>query len=167
MGLKRGASSSPPSLKALAIGYLCRREYSRLELRGRLMAAGTQDDDPSSGDPSSGDPSAKVDALLDWLEAHGYLCDARFVESRVHARSARHGTLRIKQELARHGLELGAEQVAALRATEFGRAKAVWDRKFGERASDARARAAQARFLAGRGFSAEVVRRIVGGDDEP
>ena len=156
MGLKRGASSSPPSLKALAIGYLSRREYSRLELRGRLMAAATQGDDPS----------AEVDALLDWLEAHGYLSDARFVESRVHARSARHGTLRIKQELARHGLELDAEQAAALRATEFGRAKAVWERKFGELAPDARTRAAQARFLAARGFSAEVVRRIVGGTDE-
>lgn len=161
MGLKRGASTSPPSLKALAIGYLSRREYSRVELRGRLMAAGTQADGPSADDPS-----AQVDALLDWLEAHGYLSDARFVESRVHARSARHGTLRIKQELARHGLELDTEQAAALRATEFDRAKAVWDRKFGELAPDARARAAQARFLAGRGFSAEVVWRIVGGDEE-
>jgi regulatory protein len=188
MGSKRGASSSPPSLKALAVGYLSRREYSRLELRGRLLAAATRASakclSPATSLAGAGveppidvaveeametrvDRSAEVDALLDWLEARGYLNDARFAETRVHARAARHGTLRIRQELGRHGVELGAEQAAALRATEFARAKAVWDRKFKAPAADARGRASQARFLLGRGFSAEVVRRIVGGDDDP
>jgi regulatory protein len=190
VGPKRGPASSPPSLKARAIGYLSRREYSRVELRGRLISelsrpkptvadrsvgprAGTRSDsassvhlEPDAHAIASVDPAAEVDALLDWLEAHGYLSDARFVESRLHARTARHGTLRIRQELSRHGLELDAEQVAALRGTEFERAKAVWERKFGAVAADARSRAAQARFLSGRGFSGEVVRRIVGGDDE-
>ena len=38
--------------------------------------------------------------------------------------------------------------------------------KFGEVASDARERGKQARFLASRGFAADLVRRIVGGLDE-
>jgi regulatory protein len=117
-------------------------------------------------DADEADPGTEVDALLDWLEAHGYLSDSRFVESRVHARAARQGTTRIRQELARHGLALDPEQAAKLRETEFARAQAVWQRKFGEVAPDARGRAAQARFLAARGFAADVVRRIVGGEDD-
>jgi regulatory protein len=224
-----------------AIGFLSRREYSRQELRTKLLAALRQrerevqaaaaavaaaeavartasngiddaflpretvqravgagragaeapaevaadpypgaDPDPGSElgpDPDPGselgpdpdpdpDPEAQVDTLLDWLQVHGYLSDARFVESRLHARAARQGSARIRQELARHGLALAPEQAAALRETEFARAQAIWQRKFGAVAADARGRAAQARFLAGRGFAAEVVRRIVGGDDE-
>ena len=112
------------------------------------------------------DPEAEVDQLLDWLEAHGYLSDARFVESRVHARAARQGTLRIKHELARHGLSLEPTQAANLRESEFARAQAIWQRKFGTPAADARERAKQARFLAARGFAADVVWRVVGGEQE-
>ena len=46
------------------------------------------------------------------------------------------------------------------------RARAVWGRKFGCLAEDAAARARQMRFLAGRGFSAEVIRRVVSGEDD-
>jgi len=112
------------------------------------------------------DPDAEVDRLLDWLAEHHYLSDVRFVESRVNARSHKQGTLRIKLELSRHGLTLEPDQAAALRETEFARAQALWQRKFGEPASDPRLRARQARFLAARGFAADVVRRVVGGQDE-
>ncbi len=83
------------------------------------------------------------------------------VESRIHAREARHGNLRIRQELARHGVELDADSAQALQASEFDRARDVWVRKFGGPAEDAAARARQARFLTGRGFSAETVRRVL------
>ena len=112
------------------------------------------------------DPEAAVDELLDWLVAHKYLSETRFVESRVNARSRKQGTLLIKLELSRHGLALEPEQAATLRETEFARAQALWQRKFGELAPDARLRARQARFLAARGFAADVVRRIVGGEEE-
>ena len=112
------------------------------------------------------DPEAAVDQLLDWLVANKYLSETRFVESRVNARSRKQGALLIKLELARHGLVLEPEQAATLRETEFARAQALWQRKFGELASDARLRAKQARFLAARGFAADVVRRVVGGEEE-
>lgn len=112
------------------------------------------------------DPEAIVDQLLDWLVANKYLSETRFVESRVNARSRKQGTMLIKLELSRHGLVLEPEQAAALRETEFARAQALWQRKFGEPAPDARLRAKQARFLAARGFAADVVRRVVGGEDE-
>jgi regulatory protein len=112
------------------------------------------------------DPEAAVDQLLDWLAANKYLSETRFVESRVNARSRKQGALLIKLELARHGLALEPDQAAALRETEFARAQALWQRKFGEVAPDARLRAKQARFLAARGFAADVVRRVVGGEEE-
>ena len=124
------------------------------------------DDAPDDADLERSDPEAAVDQLLDWLVAHKYLSDERFVESRVNARSRKQGTLRIKLELSRHGLALEPQQAAALRETEFARAQALWQRKFGELASDPKQRARQARFLAARGFTADVVRRVVGGEEE-
>jgi len=121
---------------------------------------------PAADPDDALDPETRVDQLLDWLEAHGYLSDARFIDSRIHARAARQGTASIRNELARHGLALEPEQAAALRESEFARAKAIWQRKFAEVGTDVRERARQARFLASRGFTADVVRRIVGGDDE-
>lgn len=121
---------------------------------------------PAIDDPDLANPEAAVDQLLDWLTVHKYLDETRFVESRVNARSRKQGALRIKLELSRHGLALDPEQAVALRETEFTRAQALWQRKFGEVAADARERGKQARFLASRGFAADVVRRIVGGLEE-
>jgi len=123
-------------------------------------------DAPSDDELEGADPEAAVDRLLDWLAANNYLSEARFVESRVNARSRKQGTLRIKLELSRHGLTLEPEQAASLRETEFARAHALWQRKFGAVAADARQRAKQARFLAARGFAADIVRRVVGGEEE-
>ena len=123
-------------------------------------------DVPEDDELEPADPEAAVDELLDWLAANNYLSETRFVESRVNARSRKQGTLRIKLELSRHGLALEPEQAATLRETEFARAQALWRRKFGEVAPDARLRAKQARFLAARGFAADVVRRVVGGEEE-
>lgn len=155
----------PLSLRARALQWLSQREHSRVELRRKLLRAARQRDAKAAADGAeTADPGPEVDALLDWLVAHRYLSEARFVESRVHARAARFGHRRIAQELAQHGAELDADTAGQLRATEFERARAVWLRKFGAApAVDAAARARQMRFLAGRGFSADVIRRIVRG----
>jgi regulatory protein len=109
--------------------------------------------------------AAQVDALLDWLEAHKYLSQARFVESRLHARAGRYGNRRIEQELSQHGVELDADTRRQLRESELVRAREVWQRKYGSLPADAAERARQMRFLANRGFSAEVVRRVVRADN--
>ena len=46
--------------------------------------------DTAASDAASAKEGAAhtVDTLLDWLVAHGYLSERRFVESRVHARQA-------------------------------------------------------------------------------
>jgi len=110
------------------------------------------------------DPALEVDELLVWLQAEGYLDETRFIESRVHAREQRFGSLRIKRELAQHGLALSAEGQAALRATELERAQALWARKFqGVAADDPAARARQSRFLMARGFAPDVISRLLRG----
>jgi regulatory protein len=78
----------------------------------------------------------------------------------------RYGNLRIRQELAQHGLSPDEQTLQQLRESEFERARAVWQRKFGQVPSDAHERARQMRFLAQRGFSAEVVRRVLNAHDD-
>lgn len=198
----------PASLKVRALQWLAQREYSRAELRVRLLRAaagrpvaaaaaapsmglGEADADGAFcadelGDAPPGDAAddlrvasaadetdlvdhaPEVDAVLDWLSARGYLSDQRFVDSRIHARQGRYGNLRIERELAQHGLAPDAETRQQLRDTELARAREVWQRKYGTQAADPAERLRQMRFLAGRGFSSEVVRRVLRGlpDDE-
>nr|WP_233217948.1 regulatory protein RecX [Roseateles chitinivorans] len=172
------------------MALLARREHSAMELRRKLLriardrrdaliessASGVGPDlDPRASGaglaeaPASEDPEAQaaglaeeVDAVLDWLKAHGYLDESRFVESRIHARSQRFGQRRIEQELSQHGLALDAEQRSALAAGELERACEVLRRKFGDGAPvDAAAEAKQLRFLMGRGFGSELARKAV------
>ena len=112
------------------------------------------------------EPAVEVETLLQWLEARGYLSQDRFVESRVNARQARYGNLRIERELQQHGVDLDAETRQSLQQNELQRAREVWRKKYGAVADDPAGRLRQMRFLAGRGFSGEVVRRVLrGGDD--
>jgi regulatory protein len=145
--------------------WLSQREHSRSELRRKLLARLRTEAVAGGETMDSSEAGAQVDALLDWLEAQRYLSEARFAESRVHARSARFGTLRIAQELSRHGVALEGEALQQLRDSELPRAREVWARKFGEPARDPAERARQMRFLAGRGFSGDVIRRVVQGVD--
>lgn len=166
------------SLKARALQWLAQREHSRIELRRKLLAYASQQADTAASaepadeaafsrrQPPSPEVQASVDALLGELAAMGHLSESRFVEARVRVRAERHGNLRIRQELAQHGLQLAPDDEQALKESELARAKQVLLRKFGAPASDASGRARQARFLAGRGFSAEVVRRVLRVDDE-
>lgn len=175
----------PASIKVRALQWLAQREHSRDELRGKLLRLlqrrptrtdqGAGDDPRSSGGRHASlrtptepvepavDPATEVETLLLWLEAHGHLSQERFVESRVHARQSRFGNLRIRQELQQHGVTLDADTQQALQRSEFDRAQALWCRKYGGPADDAAARLRQMRFLAGRGFSIDVVRRVVKG----
>lgn len=114
-------------------------------------------------DIDGADPAPEVDALLDWLSARGYLSDQRFVDSRIHARQGRYGNLRIERELAQHGLAPDAQARQQLRDTELARAREVWERKYGAPAADTAERLRQMRFLAGRGFSSVVIRRVLRG----
>ncbi|MGZ5236610.1 MAG: regulatory protein RecX [Caldimonas sp.] len=163
------------SLKGRALQLLAQRDQSRVELRAKLLrhaaaearasarAFAAAEADDATDAAASGEElrHAEVDTLLDWLEANRFLSAERFVESRVHAREARYGNRRIRAELAQHGVAVSAEMARTLAESELRRATVVCERRFEGPPRDAAERAAQARFLAGRGFSPEVIQRVL------
>ncbi|MCW5650954.1 MAG: recombination regulator RecX [Ramlibacter sp.] len=140
-----------PSLKGRALRLLSTREHSRAELERKLAA---HEEVPG-----------ELARVLNELQAKGFISELRVVESVVNRRAARVGTARIRQELQGKGLppELVHEAVENLRVTELARAAAVWRKKFGEPPRDPAERGRQMRFLASRGFGAEIIRRVVSG----
>ena len=138
------------SLKGRALRLLAQREHSRAELLNKLAG---HEDEPG-----------QLQGILDELQAKGFINEERVIESVIHRRAGKLGAARIRQELQAKGLpaEALARVVAQLKDTEFERARQVWSRKFGQTATEAKEHARQVRFLISRGFSAEVVRKIVG-----
>lgn len=170
------------SLKGRGLALLAQRDHSRIELKRKLMrharaeveqarASEHRDgeDEPCSDSDSDSDSDAvavvpaadRVAEVLDWLQSHRYLSEERFAESRVHARAPKFGNLRIRHELSQHGVTLTPEALQQLAQTEFERAREVRQRKFDTPPANATEQARQARFLAARGFSADVVGRLM------
>lgn len=139
------------SLKGRALKYLSMREHSRLELQQKLAKHASETDD--------------IPSLLNALEAAGWLSAERFVASVVHRKAARYGTARLQQELARHQLPkpLTQEALGQLRDTEFDRACELWRKRYGHlpAPSTETERVKQMRFLLGRGFSSEVIHKVL------
>jgi regulatory protein len=140
-----------PSLKGRALRLLSQREHSRAELERKLAK---YEEVPGT-----------LAAALDELAAKDFISETRVVQSVVHQRAPRMGAVRVRQELQHKGIAPAAiaEAVAGLRETELARAREVWARRFEAPAADAKERARQARFLIARGFSGEVVGKVLNG----
>ncbi len=141
------------SLRARALQYLARREYSRAELRSKLLPYSREDEYFEQLQPVA------LDALLDDLTARGWLSDARAATQLLHARRDRFGTQRITHELRQKGIteELISAALPALKESELEAARNVWQRKFGTQPHDAKEKARQMRFLQSRGFGFDVI----------
>jgi regulatory protein len=83
----------------------------------------------------------------------------------VRRRSERYGTRKIQDELARAGVDSqqSAQLIQTLKETEYQRAYELWSRKFGSVAQEQKERARHYRFLASKGFSSDVVSKVIGG----
>jgi len=163
------------SLRERALRILVRREYSRLELRRRLLEHAASQEE--------------LDALLDALEQKKQLSDQRYAESRARVLGRKYSSARIGQELRRQGVgdEDMAQTMQDARAADLQRARTIWQRKFGSRpsfglsedtdtdiaaaadadnnpaADNAAERARQIRFLQSRGFSVDIIRQVIAG----
>ena len=148
------------SVKGRALRYLAQREHSRTELE-RKLARYVEDQAEATA-------QQQIAAALDELAAKGLLSDQRTADSVLRSQGARFGSRRLKQTMQMKGLEpaLVASTLLQARATELERAREVWRRRFGAPAEDAAGRAKQMRFLAGRGFDGDVIRRVVQSVDE-
>jgi len=153
VGPKPAAPRPGLSLKARAVGLLSRREHSRIELQRKLA-------------PHAENPEA-LSKVLDELSREGWQSDERFTQGLVHRKATGHGLTRIVQDLKKQGItpEAIATVRSALKETELSRAQAVWAQKFGSQPIQfplsLSEYARQGRFLASRGFSTEVIRRVL------
>lgn len=150
MGL---ALDNPVAVRRAAMDLLARREHGRIELARKLRQRGA--------------PAELIDPELDRLADEGLLSEARFLESFVRMRAnAGYGPLRIREELVQRGLPRGDIE-RALQDSGFDwdeQLRDAWHRKFaGTLPADLRERARQGRFLSYRGFSPEMIGRLLSG----
>ena len=165
-----GKTKQGPSLKARALRLLSLREYSRKGLAAKLQESAeryakmpTKQAEPEITPPGKS-TAVQIEEILDDFEARGWLSDERFAEALVRRRSERYGVRKIQDELQRAGVDSGqaADLIQTLRDSEYQRAKDLWLKKFGVLAQEQKERARQYRFLASKGFSSEVVSKILG-----
>lgn len=106
--------------------------------------------------------------MLNGLEQSGFLSSTRLVEQVVQARKSRFGSARIVHELREKGIDenLIGLALSHISETEQERAREVWQKKFGVVPASAKEFGRQTRFLMGRGFSPEVIRRVLRNSDE-
>jgi regulatory protein len=170
-GIVKKSKKQSPSLKARALRLLSMREYSRKGLAAKLEESAArmlkfQALEEDSGNAITSVPlTLQIEAVLDDFEARGWLSDQRFAEALVRRRSERFGTRKIQDELAQAGVDSAktTDLLKNLKDTEYQRAHELWLRKFGAVATEQKERARQYRFLASKGFSSDVVSKVVAG----
>ena len=141
------------------IRLLARREHSRRELRRKLAARGHD--------------AAVVEEVLAELAQTGLQSDARFAEGYVRSAIGRgHGPVKIRAALRERGIDAeGAAKALDTDADWLRLARVALAKRFGAQAATNHAleRTAwlrQARFLAGRGYPADVVTQAIGASDD-
>jgi regulatory protein len=170
-GTVKRSKKQSPSLKARALRLLSMREYSRKGLAAKLEESAARMLKLKSSEEDSEElapaipVTTQIEAVLDDFEARGWLSDQRFAEALVRRRSERFGTRKIQDELAQAGVDSSktADLLKNLKETEYQRAHELWLRKFGALATEQKERARQYRFLASKGFSSDVVSKVVTG----
>ncbi len=136
-------------MRQRALEYLGKREYSYAELGQKLKAYADETDD--------------VPALLEDFKKRGWLSDARFAEQIVHARSHKFGSAKIAHELREKGVadELIADAVSQVKENELENAREVWRKKYDSAPASRDEWTRQARFLQGRGFGFDVIKKVL------
>lgn len=139
----------PGDLRERALRLLARREHSRAELVRKLGQAGFAQDD--------------IEALLDEFEEKKWLSDRRFAESYVADHRARAGAVKLTYDLRQRGVadSIISEVLSDNRDSELERARGVWQKKFPSTSTSVTEKAKQVRFLQSRGFSIDVIRRVI------
>lgn len=171
---------TPAALKSRALRWLAQRDHSRAELERKLLtharALARLAEAAAAAQPDAAFPDSllrqRIAAVVDGLAAAGLLNEPRMAEALLAAKAPRLGERRLRQLMQQRGLQpaLVDATVQQARGTELERAQALWQRRFGSPGATPAERARQMRFLAGRGFGGDVIRRVVRGapdDDGP
>lgn len=148
---KRRRPELSPSQRALAL--LVRREHSRVELTRKLAARGIEHD--------------QARAAVDRMTAEGWQDDSRFAELLVRSRANNgYGPLRVRAELATHGLDREAVATAfeAYEGDWAENARDLARRRFPAGFDDRAIQRKAAEFLARRGFTGDQIRAVIRDD---
>ena len=133
-------------LRARALRLLARREHSRKELERKLSPYA--------------ESSEALDVLISELKTKSQLSEARFAEERARQLSRKYGAARIRQDLKSKGV--GEELVEHVSSEgDLERARAILERKYRQPAATRDERAKRMRFLQSRGFSFDIIFKLL------
>ncbi len=110
----------------------------------------------------------EIESAADWCVAEGWLNEARYAESAGRRLGHKYGASRVAQTLRQKGVseEALSATMPALKESDWERARALWLRRFREPATSAEEKSKQIRYLQSRGFSFDVIKRVITGDSE-
>lgn len=140
----------PVNLLSKAIAILSRQECSEAQLRKKLT--------------KYTDDTQQIDQVIERLQHENWQSDERFAQAFLNSHEQRWGNAKILNALSDHKLdeEVVQDLKEQLKDSEYDRALAVWTKKFQHKpCKDLKDKAKQLRFMASRGFSADVSYRIV------
>ncbi|MBV1776741.1 recombination regulator RecX [Burkholderiaceae bacterium DAT-1] len=150
-------SDAPPlsddKLRDFMLRLLSRREHSRLELSQKLMQKGATPE--------------QITALLEYFVARNWQSDQRFAEQYFNSYRSKHGEFRLRQSLQSHGIDGQLIDMVIAHAdhpdgnSELDRARAILLKKFRTSPTNANEYKKQASFLYNRGFSFDLIRKIL------
>lgn len=147
--------------------YLSKREYSYVELAQKLKPYAASElennDEYADFEINPNDFDDKIKVILDDFKQRGWLSDERYAEQMSHARQRKFGSQRIANELRQKGVadEVIAEAIESAQANDLDNARVIWQKKYGQAPKDRNEWAKQARFLQGRGFGFDIIKRII------
>ena len=142
-------------LKKRALYYLGKRDYSRAELRKKILVYSetleiTKDN---------------LELVLDELEKKEWLSDIRFSEQFVLTKKRKFGTRKIAHELKLRGVEelIINRVLKDIKDDEFFLAKQIWEKKFNQIPITINEKAKQIRFMQSRGIEVSIIHKILSG----
>lgn len=145
--MKVDLPDTPAELKARALRLLVRREHSRAELARKLA-------------PHAESKEA-LEALLDLLLSRKQQSDQRYAEERARSLARKYGAARIRHDLKSKGVAVEIVEAVSPGEDDLERARAILARKYRAPAATREERARRARFLQGRGFSYDSIKRAL------
>lgn len=138
------------SLKNKALDFLSRRDYGYHELYVKLQKYSENLDE--------------IKQVLDDLKCKNFLSEERYINSYLRSKQTKYGIRKIRYDLLQKNVDTDVlEDVLANnnQTDEYETAYTLWQRKFGIIATETKERLKQMRFLQSRGFSSDVITKII------
>lgn len=137
-------------VKNKALYFLSKREYSYSELLHKLK--------------KYSEDLAEIQQILSELQQKGFLSEQRYVEAYINSKKNKYSINKIRYNLKAkvQDEDLVYKMIKESAVNEYESAKQLWEKKFkGEIARDKSALARQIRFLQNRGFSFDIINKIL------